>query len=705
MHLIHLYIDNGCHNGFRELNLKQDITRISKWHLLPSGKASLELLRLITAGCVGVELFEQNPKMLQGFCLNVNRPVQVEYVLGMYPPHEIRSYSFKSWASGVQIDRDGSIQRLSDKLFRFVDKSVSLHQAVRGIGNSWVFLLGYGPRSMAHDGSDNFDFSDPFFRITRCCSLFENHAMLTDPVEFLTRMHYRGIRCGRLAPTHILKRFIHLLHEHLGIDKKHWLNRTCDFRLEWKSIPSRQKRVLIPVLDAMRHFIDAFPRSIRPLDIPGLILFNRPDQRCTKSLFKPWLRLMDNLLPNTQFVMAIGKIARSSFPEDIRVKTFSLPQNTVQPKTPLSKKIKPGTVLLLDVDGKLPNLALMKLGRYFKDLGKPVVLSRHALRTAGVDTVYASTIYSRDYSREKLDRLKKYYGDSLIAGGSGVSLTLRLLPEIESLLPDYSLYPELSHCAIGFLTRGCPFHCAFCVVPVKEGKTHQVCSLDELTQDGRRNLILLDDNILAHPMSGEFLEEMAGRDLKVNFTQTLDLRLLDIERIRILKRVCCSNLKFTRRVIHFSMNDCRNLDGIRDNYDAFGFTSRDNVEFVCMYGFNTSLAEDVERFRFLRSLPGAYVFVQEYMPFPGSPEPDLAHFFDAQADAWIDALIRIVFPQNMKNMEKYYRWISKRYVETFGRIHQGLVDTIFKYNHREKRGHYMATLLASVRGDEGLRRI
>jgi radical SAM superfamily enzyme YgiQ (UPF0313 family) len=144
----------------------------------------------------------------------------------------------------------------------------------------------------------------------------------------------------------------------------------------------------------------------------------------------------------------------------------------------------------------------------------------------GADAVYASAIFSREYSQKKLDRLRMFYGNSLITGGSGVSLTLRLPPEIESLPPDYSLYPELGKCAIGFLTRGCPFHCAFCVVPIKEGQTHQVSSLDELMQEGRRNLILLDDNILAHPRSGEFLEKMAQRDLKVNFTQTLDLRLL-----------------------------------------------------------------------------------------------------------------------------------------------------------------------------------
>jgi hypothetical protein len=73
-----------------------------------------------------------------------------------------------------------------------------------------------------------------------------------------------------------------------------------------------------------------------------------------------------------------------------------------------------------------------------------------------------------------------------------------------------------------------------------------------------------------------------------------------------------------------------------------------------MYGFNTSLAEDVERFRCLRAIPGAYVFVQEY------------------------------------------RWLSKRYVQAFGRLHPNLVDTIFRYNHRDRKGRYIQTLAGTV---------
>jgi hypothetical protein len=119
-----------------------------------------------------------------------------------------------------------------------------------------------------------------------------------------------------------------------------------------------------------------------------------------------------------------------------------------------------------------------------------------------------------------------------------------------------------------------------------------------------------------------------------------------------------------------------------------------------MYGFNTTLAEDVERFRFLRSLPGAYVFVQKYQPIIGGPPTTVTGdcFFDENADDLIDQLVRICFTQNMKNMEKYYRWLSKQYLMTFGRLHERLTDTIFKYNNRQQKGIYTAKMISRFIG-------
>ena len=295
-----------------------------------------------------------------------------------------------------------------------------------------------------------------------------------------------------------------------------------------------------------------------------------------------------------------------------------------------------------------------------------------------------------------LKKLKKFYDESLILGGSGVDISMRLPQNVEKTPADYTLYPELGNRAIGFLTRGCPFNCPFCLVPEKEGNPRQVSDLNSLLQGKRDKLILLDDKILSHPSANYFLEELASHRVMVNFIQTLDINLIDKEKAKLIKKVNCSNSKFTRKNFHFSLNDNKRLEQIKKNYDLFDFTSKDNVEFVCMYGFNTTLAQDVERFLFLRSLPGAYVFVQQYQPIINGSQPILDNFFNGKVDDYIDALIKIVFTQNMKSMEKYYRWLSKRYSNAFNKVHMGLVDTIFKYNNRHRKGEYIATLSVSI---------
>ena len=109
-----------------------------------------------------------------------------------------------------------------------------------GMGSSAFFLLGYGGRPNCHKDTDDFDFADPYFRLRRIHSLFESGARLTDPVEFLTRLHYRGIRCKRPATGGVLQRLASLLHEHIGVECIGWLERACDFKKEWAK-PERAK--------------------------------------------------------------------------------------------------------------------------------------------------------------------------------------------------------------------------------------------------------------------------------------------------------------------------------------------------------------------------------------------------------------------------------------------------------------------------------
>jgi len=483
------------------------------------------------------------------------------------------------------------------------------------------------------------------------------------------------------------------------IDTGLWLDRGVDFREQWQRLNPRQKKWIVPVIDAVRHIMEASPHNLNPLEREGVIIFASPQKFCRKEIFTNWIEALDQLFPNIQFIVSSSRELIKKIPVDVSAKRLGVPgrQENKTPSTFLSLgRLKKDTVLLIDIDGRIPNPALMKLSTFIQKQGRNVILARHdKWRVDDVEEVYASCIFNFDCSHRRTERLRKRFGEKLTIGGSGVNLKLRLPDEIERLPADYDLYPELSDRAIGFLTRGCPGKCPYCIVPEKEGLPKQVSALDDLLR-GRQKLILLDDNILAQEKADKLLGEMAAKGIQVNFNQTLDIRFVDKERARLLKKIRCSNYSFTRRNYYFSLNGIDNLELVRRNYELFDFRHRkDNVQFVCMYGYNTTLEEDVERFRFLRTLPGAYVFVQEYKPIIGKKKPGQKQFFNDRADELIDRLIRIIFPQNMKSMEQYYRWLSHLYYRTFGKLHTGLVDTIFRYNHRDRKSLYIAGLLGS----------
>ena len=691
MYLLSIFFTNTKRNGTGEFIFSKGNGTIPKWTVLTGSTYSRELLQLVAVALSGTPFLPHLPFQLLQLRQYSSDIAQLEIIVA---PHSWDGESIlpAQIGGGVRIDQTGCATQLTNTDCQFLPPNIPVRRFGYGTGNTPYFLLGYGPELHAHEGTDDFGFANPFFRVTRFHSLFNRNALITDPVAFLTRLHYRAIRVSRYPAIQTMLCFVELFKEHLGIDTKRWMNKTCEFRQEWSRIYTWQRRMLLPILDATRHLMDAFPRSGKPLEMPGLLLLDRPDRLCTERSFTHWIALIDLLFPKLQIAASFSEKSRDSMPQAVLRKQLSLPAIVKCPNTKSPAHIPSKSVLLLDVDSRLPNLALMKISQYFKQQGRKVMLAKRDSFLKGAEEVYASCVFFSSASQNRIKRLQRYYGKSLALGGSGVDVNKRLPREIENLPTDYTLYPDLKDRAIGFLTRGCSFDCPFCIVPVKEGKVRQVNDLESLVRHNYTKLILLDDNILAHPNADDFLVAMTRNNLQVNFTQTLDIRLLDKEKARILKRVHCSNLNFTRRVYHFSLNDAHNLNQLRRKYELLDFTSRDNVEFICMYGYNTTLAEDVERFAFLRSLPGAYVFVQEYQPIPGGPKPDLIGFFDGTPDELIDKLIKICFPQNMKSMEKYYRWLSKRYALAFGTLHKGLVDTIFRYNYRDRKGVYISTL-------------
>lgn len=145
---------------------------------------------------------------------------------------------------------------------------------------------------------------------------------------------------------------------------------------------------------------------------------------------------------------------------------------------------------LINVDSKYPNLALMKISMYHKKMGDYVGWYNGI---SHYDKVYVAKVFTftPDYG---------YYinADEVEKGGTGYDLNKKLPKEIDRLQPDYSIYPQINlNTAYGFLTRGCPNKCKWCIVPQKEGNIYPYMDVDEIAVGGRTNLVLMDNNILA----------------------------------------------------------------------------------------------------------------------------------------------------------------------------------------------------------------
>lgn len=128
--------------------------------------------------------------------------------------------------------------------------------------------------------------------------------------------------------------------------------------------------------------------------------------------------------------------------------------------------------------------------------------------------------------------------DIIEKGGTGYDITKMLPPEIDRIQPDYSIYPSIdSKNAYGFLTRGCPNKCKWCCVPAKEGNIVPYMDIEEIAIDGRRDIILMDNNVLASDYGLEQIEKIIRLGLRVDFNQGLDARLVTDDIARMLAKV------------------------------------------------------------------------------------------------------------------------------------------------------------------------
>ena len=189
-------------------------------------------------------------------------------------------------------------------------------------------------------------------------------------------------------------------------------------------------------------------------------------------------------------------------------------------------------VRLTQIDGKLPNLALMRLSAYHRDRGDAVSFRRSVTRELfepNYGAVYGSAIFMR--SQPLVDRLQQEFPGSII-GGTGTTSKATVEGIAGAGRYAYNDYPDFT-ASIGFTARGCRLKCGFCVVHGKEGKPDSVATVAEIWRGAPhpKHLHLLDNDFFGQPRDQwkARLTKIREGGFRVCFNQGINIRLIDDE--------------------------------------------------------------------------------------------------------------------------------------------------------------------------------
>jgi len=254
-------------------------------------------------------------------------------------------------------------------------------------------------------------------------------------------------------------------------------------------------------------------------------------------------------------------------------------------------------ILLVQVDGKMPNLALMKVSSYYKSKGHQT-----GFAFAYPDKVYVSCIFSKNINHAS--GIRHFYPDAEFhIGGPGLERPTCLPQKIDRMMPDYSLYPDMDY-SLGYTQRGCPNKCPFCIVPKIEGKFREVAQISEFQNPDFNNQILYDNNFFYSKLWREKMDYIEEQGLKISFNQGLDARLMDEEKSNALADYEPYDSHFKHKRAYFSWDlmepEVKILQGLQNVIDA-GIKPYKIMVYM-LVGFNTTHKEDMYRFKTLREL-------------------------------------------------------------------------------------------------------
>lgn len=216
-------------------------------------------------------------------------------------------------------------------------------------------------------------------------------------------------------------------------------------------------------------------------------------------------------------------------------------------------------VRLTQLDGKLPNLALMRLSAWHKARGDQVLFFRTPYRQldeSDYAVVYGSAIF--DFSAERVERLRKEFPGAIIGGtGGDATLTVEsIVGDFDGL--DYSHWPEFT-ASLGFTQRGCRLSCKFCVVPKKEGKPQSVATIADIWRGPGfpKHLHLLDNDFFGQDQWRERIAEIRDGGFKVCFNQGINVRAMTEETAEALASVDYRDDSFSARRLYTAWDNLK----------------------------------------------------------------------------------------------------------------------------------------------------
>lgn len=272
-------------------------------------------------------------------------------------------------------------------------------------------------------------------------------------------------------------------------------------------------------------------------------------------------------------------------------------------------------VRLTQLDGKLPNIALMRLAAWHRGRDDDVHFTRSPYRQLGeppYDRVYGSAIFA--FSADRVARLKREF-DNAIVGGTWNAEELRRAGQlpltIESYdhsIPDaldYSDHPTFA-ASIGFTQRGCRLKCKFCVVPIMEGKPRSAGTISDIWRGAPypKHLHLLDNDFFGQPREEwkARLAEIRDGGFRVCFSQGFNIRLIDEEGARELASIKYSDDSFTKRRLYTAWDNLKDekvfLRGV-DTLEAAGVPSSHLLVYM-LIGFDPAETWERVLYRFGR---------------------------------------------------------------------------------------------------------